>query len=552
MLEDIGQGESKTASKPGGALAPLKDPTYRSIWSASLLSNFGILILSVGAAWEMTRLTTAPEMVALVQSAMMLPLMLVAVPAGAIADLFDRRRVALTGLCIAMMFAAILTVIASAGLTTPWLLLGFCSLIGVGTAIYGPAWQASIPEQVKPDDLPAAIALGAVSYNVARSFGPAIGGAIVLAAGANAAFGVNAVSYIPLTIALLLWKRKATVSNHPRERLDRAIVSGARFVRHSPRVRTVVIRAFAAGAAGASITALTPLIARDMLHGDAGTFGFLLGAYGVGAVAGALVLGRLLSRWPMEPLLRFNSAAAGVLILLVSLSHNVFLTAALMMMIGATWMCLAAILNVSVQLSTPSWVTARALAWYQSALTGGVAIGAWFWGYLTGLWGLEAALAISGVVVLATPLIGMVMPMPETKPSDVAAVTFTHEPEVALPLTPRSGPISIEIDYQVTPEQAEEFLSLMQAIQSSRLRVGAFAWSLERDIANTLLWTERYHYPTWGDYLRQRSRFTESDHQLYRKSGAFRLGPETNIRRRLERPPGASGRDKGPIGIFTP
>jgi MFS family permease len=370
----------------------------------------------------------------------------------------------------------------------------------------------------------------------------------------SAAFGFNAVSYIPLIIALLMWKRPPNTSVHPRERVDRAIISGARFVWHSPPVRTVVLRSFTAGAAGASISALMPLIARDMLHGDASTYGVILGAFGVGAVIGGLTLGRVLERWTTEWILRAGTLSTGVLLLAISVMHNLFLICGLLVATGVTWMLTISTLNVGIQLSTPSWVTARALAWFQSALTGGVGLGAWLWGHAAGVWNLEIALALSGAAVLATAGLGLLMPMPETNAADIEAVTgaVPSDPEIALPLTPRSGPISLEIDYQVTAEQAPEFLMVMQDVQSSRLRQGAFDWTLERDIGNPALWTERYYFPTWGDYLRQRTRFTEGDHQVYRRSLAFRSGTEADVRRRLERPPGATGRARGPIGIFTP
>ncbi|MFP5435277.1 MAG: MFS transporter, partial [Alphaproteobacteria bacterium] len=216
-------------AKDGGSFAPLREPVFRRIWTASLLSNFGQLILGVGAAWEMTRLTPSPGMVALVQSALMLPLMLVALPAGALADMFDRRRIAMAGLAFSMVCACILTVLAWAGYSSPWMLLTFCFLIGAGVALYSPAWQSSISEQVGPHHLPAAIALGTISYNVARSFGPAIGGIIVLAAGAHAAFAVNAIGYLPLFIAFYLWQRRQVSSRLPPEQIHRAIVSGARY-----------------------------------------------------------------------------------------------------------------------------------------------------------------------------------------------------------------------------------------------------------------------------------------------------------------------------------
>src|SRR6218665_92333 len=232
----MGSGAEQSSGKRSGAFAPLREPTFRAIWTASLLSNFGQLILGVGAAWEMTRLSSSPSMIALVQSALMPPRMLVALPAGAMADMFDRRKIAMGGLAFSAISGAVLSALAFMGLTTPWMLLLFCVLIGAGVALYGPAWQASISEQVSHEHLPAAVALGTISYNVARSFGPALGGIIVLAAGAKAAFAVNAVFYIPLFIAYVAWKRQHTPSRLPPERIDRAIISGARYALHSPSV----------------------------------------------------------------------------------------------------------------------------------------------------------------------------------------------------------------------------------------------------------------------------------------------------------------------------
>ena len=210
--------EQASLGRKGSALAPLREATFRRIWTASLFSNFGQLILGVGAAWEMTRLTNGnPGMVALVQSALMLPLMLVAVPAGALADMFDRRKIALFGLGFSSASGALLTVLASQGLVTPWVLLGFCVLIGAGVALYSPSWQASIGEQVSNDHLPAAISLGTISYNVARSVGPAIGGVVVKSLGAMAAFAINAAFYIPLWIAFFFWNRKHLPSRLPPE-----------------------------------------------------------------------------------------------------------------------------------------------------------------------------------------------------------------------------------------------------------------------------------------------------------------------------------------------
>jgi len=556
----MAEAGSAPAARTRGAFEPLRERTFRTIWSASLLSNFGQLILGVGAAWEMTRLTSSASMVALVQSALMLPLMLVAVPAGAIADMFDRRRIAMIGLGFATICAATLTMLEALGLTTAWVLLAFCSLIGAGVALYGPAWQASVVEQVEPAHLPAAVALGSVSYNIARSFGPAVGGLIVVAAGATAAFAVNAVFYLPLLIAFAFWRRRQIAHRLPPERIDRAIISGARYAFHSPPIRIVMIRAFVFGVAAASSSALTPLVARDLLKGNASTYGLLLGATGAGAVIGALLVGETRERLKAERAVSLCAIVGGLMICVVGLSRSVALTGIVMLICGAAYMLLIALLNVGVQLSAPRWVTARAISLFQSSLTGGITFGALLWGRVAVEWGLANALITSGIVLVLTPLIGLFLPMPRVSQSEVEMVEVANEPEVALAITARSGPIAIEIDYHVEPAAARQFYDIMLKLERVRLRNGGFDWSLSRDIADLSLWTERFHCPTWGDYLRQRSRFTRSDRELQAAADSFHTpGERSRVRRRLERPFGSvrwraetPDPHPDPISIYTP
>jgi MFS family permease len=522
------------------ALEPLRVATFRTIWATSLLSNFGQLILGVGAAWEMTRITHSADMVALVQAALMLPLMLVSVPAGAIADMFDRRKVAISGLGFATFCAALLTALATLGFTTPWLLLGFCTLIGGGVALYSPAWQASVREQVPAAHLPAAVALGAISYNLARSVGPALGGVIVLALGAKAAFATNALCYLPILAALFFWRRPSVASRLPPERLGRAIVSGARYVIHSPPIRTVLTRALLYGFAAAANVALTPLVARNLLHGNAATYGLLLGTYGVGGILGSLLTGTARARLKDEHIVSLCSFVTGAMIVIIGLSRIPMLTAAAFAIAGGASMLLNAIFNVGVQLSAPRWVTARALAWYQSALTGGLTFGAWIWGHVATKEGVAGALILSGVALIFMPLLGFILPMPNASANDLEIVELPYEPDVALALTLRSGPVAIEVDYRVDPAKARQFYDAMLHLQRARRRNGAFDWSLARDIADPARWTERYHCPTWGDYLRLRDRFTHADRVLQAAADAFHQPSEApRVRRLLERPFGS-------------
>jgi len=539
---------------------PLREPDVRRIWAASLLSNFGYLILGVGAAWHMTRTTGSPTLVALVQSALMLPLMLVSVPAGAIADMFDRRKVALTGLGFACICATTLTLLTMSGLENPFMLLGFCVLIGVGGALYSPAWQASVREQVSPEHLPAAIGLASISYNIARSFGPAVGGLVVAVAGAGAAFATNALGYLPLILAFFLWRRKPVPSRLPPERLDRAIAAGARYVFNAPSVRTVMLWALSTGVGTGSIAALLPIIARDMVGGGAGTYGLLLGCQGAGAVVGALLLPGARERFGDRMTISLCAFGTGVTILTFGFSHMLLLAAAAIAIFGAAQMVMVSILNLSVQMSVPRWVTARALSWYQSALTGGIAVGAWLWGDLAGSYGIPAAMTISGCAMLALPLLHLLLPLPRIEPNEIELVELAHTPEVALALTPRSGPIVIEVDHHVDPATAREFYMVMMDLHRARRRNGARNLSLARNIADPTLWTERYHFATWNDYFLHRERQTKSDLALQQHARSLTLaGSEAVVRRMLERPFGSvrwrsETPDPGdePIPIYAP
>ncbi|MEP6869675.1 MAG: MFS transporter [Novosphingobium sp.] len=522
------------------ALAPLREKTFRNIWFASLFSNLGQLILGVAAAWEMMWMTNSPSMVALVQSAMMLPLMLVALPAGAVADMFDRRKIALVGLGFSALSGATLALLAYAGLTTPWMLLGFCTLIGAGVALFSPSWQASIGEQVSQEHLPAAIALGTISYNVARSVGPALGGLIVVAAGAKVAFAINGAFFIPLWIAFYFWTRKHLPSRLPPERIDRAIVSGARYALHSPPVRIVLIRSLLFGLTTSALVALGPLIARDQLHGDAGTYGILLGAVGIGAVAGALFTGPLRERLGTEHAIRVFAMTTGAVLLFVAWSHSLVLIWFALLLNGACNILTVAMLNVGVQMSVPRWVTARALSLFSSALTGGIAIGAWLWGVVASQHGLAFALALSGVAVMATTLIGFIAPLPDGDAEGQDEAELGNEVAVVMGLNLRSGPIAVEVEYDVDPASARAFYDLMRRLQKMRQRNGGFNWTLSRDIARPERWLERYNCPTWGDYLRMRGRYTQADLEVQAAVDEFnRPDHGSRVRRWLERPYGS-------------
>jgi MFS family permease len=522
-----------------GITAPLRHAVFRRIWLASLLSNLGLLIQGVGAAWAMTQMTSSADNVALVQTALMLPVMFISMPAGAIADMHDRRIVALISLAISFSGATALSLLFWFGMVTPDILLALCFVVGSGMALFGPAWQSSVSEQVPTETLPSAVALNGISYNIARSFGPAIGGVIVASAGAVAAFAANAILYVPLFTVLFLWRRAMPPSRLPRERLSRAIVSGVRYISNSPSIRIVLTRTLVMGILGGSVSALMPLVARDLLHGGAQTYGIMLGAFGMGAVIGALNIAEMRKRMTGEAAVRACALSMGGAIAAIAMSREPVLTAAALVVAGASWMLAVALFNIGVQLSAPRWVAGRSLAAFQAAISGGIALGSWGWGRLTDAAGVEAALLVSAGLMFVSPLLGLLLRMPRVGARNEDAEVLA-DPEVQLSLTGRSGPLVVEIEYRVAQDNARAFHNVMQDVQLSRQRNGAYGWSIARDIADPELWTERYHCPTWFDYLRQRNRSTQSERALHQRAMDFHLGPDpVRVRRMLERPFGS-------------
>jgi hypothetical protein len=301
----------------------------------------------------------------------------------------------------------------------------------------------------------------------------------------------------------------------------------------------VLARTLVTGIIGGSVSALMPLVARDLLHGGAQTYGIMLGAFGMGAVIGALNIAELRKRLSGEAAIRACTLCMAGAITAVALSREPVLTAAALVVAGAVWMAAVALFNIGVQLSAPRWVAGRSLAAFQASIAGGIAMGSWGWGRLTDAAGVETALLVSAGLMFLSPLLGLWLRMPPVGARNEDAEILA-DPEVRLSLTGRSGPLVVEIEYRVDQENARAFHNVMQEVQLSRQRNGAYGWSIARDIADPELWTERYHCPTWLDYLRQRNRSTQSERALHQRAMDFHLGPDpVRVRRMLERPFGS-------------
>jgi MFS family permease len=520
-------------------LQPFRHRIFRDVWIASLLSNFGGLIQSVGAAWLMASISPSADLVALVQASTTLPIMLFSLVAGAIADNFDRRKLMLASQVFLLMVSVALTLFSYFGLVTPWLLLGFTFLVGCGTAFNGPAWQSLVGEMVPRPDLPAAITLNSMGFNIARSVGPAIGGLIVGAAGAFAAFAANAVSYIGLIVVLARWRPATPPRVLPPEPLGGAMAAGLRYVAMSPNIEIVLLRGAVFGLAAISVQALMPLIARDLIHGGPLTFGLLLGAFGMGAVGGAFISARLRQALSAEALTRSAFIGFAACASIAGLSSLPILTVIAMAIGGASWVLALSSFNATVQLSAPRWVVGRALALYQMATFGGMAFGSWIWGAIAETWGPADALLISSVTLVAGAALGLRFPLPELKSLNLDPLDRWTEPKTALDIRPRSGPIVVTIEYLIRQQDVVAFLSVMAERRRVRRRDGARHWTLLRDLENPELWIERYHTPTWLEYVRHNQRMTHADAVVGERLRALHQGPDRpRVHRMIERQTG--------------
>ena len=517
-------------------LAPFRNETYRLIWAASLISNFGGLVQPVGAAWMMASISSSANMVALVQASTSLPIMLFSVAAGALADNFDRRRLMLSAQCFMLVVSLALTLCAWQGLITPWLLLTFTFLIGCGTALNNPAWQASVGDMVPREDLPAAVSLNSMGFNITRSVGPAIGGVIVAAGGAAAAFAANSLSYFALLYALFRWKPNLSPNTLPREDFGRAISAGLRYVSMSPNICKVLLRGFAFGLATSSILSLLPLIARDLVSGGPLTYGILLGCFGLGAIGGALLNAAVRERFSSETIARLAFTGFAVSASVSALSTSALLTGVVLPIAGASWVLALSLFNTTVQLSTPRWVVARALSLYQTTTFGGIAAGSWIWGATADTHGAATALLASAVTMIAGAALGLRYKLPELESLNVDPLGRFSEPDLPLDLKPRSGPIVILIDYEIDEKDIPEFLETMTERRRIRIRDGAGQWALMRDLENPTVWTETYHVPTWVEYVRHNQRRTLADAANGEKLRLLHRGAEApRVHRMIER-----------------
>lgn len=524
----------------GATLAPFRNRRFLYYWLTGLSANFGWLIQMVGASWLMTSLGGTADQVALVQTSVALPIMLFSLMAGAVADSLGRRSMVIWSQCFLLIVSVTLAVCAYFELLTPWSLLALTFLIGTGKALNNPGWQTMVTELVPREDLPPAIALNSVAFNIARSVGPAIGGVIVAVVGAFAAFVVNAASNIGVIFVASRWPATRPSRDLPPENIGGAMMAGLRYVSMSPNILIVMLRSAVFNFAAISVMALMPLVALDLLDGGPQVFGLLLGAFGVGAIGGAFWGARLRQTLSLEWLVRAGfigfAIATGVMAVSTSIPLSLLASAAA----GVSWLLTQSTFNTSIQLSSPRWVLSRCHAIYQSCGFGGNALGSWVWGLVAGAYGVSTALAASCLALVLGAMLGRIFALKEL---DIAGLDIDApwtRPDVSLDLLPKSGPIITTIEYRILPDDVPAFLSVMAERRRARIRDGARLWTLSRDIQNPEIWFERFKAPTWVEAQRLRARRTVASAAVSQRIHDLHQGDRPKVSYELSRQPAAA------------
>ncbi|WP_251978764.1 MFS transporter [Salinicola avicenniae] len=506
--------------------APLAVPAFRMIWIANLFANLGVWAQSVAAAWVVTSNDGGAVLVAMIQVAAALPLVLLSIVTGVIADNYDRRKVMLFGLAIEVLGGAFITTVAFLGLLSPTLLIASILCVSLGGAITTPAWQAAVNEQVPRNLVSSAVLLNSVNYNAARAIGPAIGGLLLAAVGPAWIFLLNVLCFGGLIVALWRWRRAVLPKSLPPERLWEGVKAAMHFVQYSSVTRLVMLRAFIFGISASAIWALLPLLAHQHPSGNASLYGYMLGGLGIGAIAASTLVARARQRLGSSRLISIAALTLGVVMMTLGSIETLWVLFPALVIGGSCWIAAVASYNSAVQVLVPDWVKARALALYQTALYAGLTLGSLLWGQLADGLGVAMALLLAGIllIVSATLLISSRLPALDASGLTEAPEAHTENPD--FDFDPARGSVMVTIEYRIDGDNLREFARAVRPLRKLRLRNGAKRWSLYRDIVDRDLWQEVFLVPNWLQHLRMLDRLTLDDRAIMDRVNALHGGSE--------------------------
>jgi MFS family permease len=506
------------------AWSPLWEPIFRALWIATVASNLGTWMEDVGESWLMLSLTKSPILVALVETAGSLPIVLLALPAGALADVCGKRRLVLVTQTWMMVSAAVLGILTIAGLTTPWLLLLLTFILGLGSAMNSPAWQAIIPELVPRGELSAAVTLSSVAINVSRAVGPALGGLIVAAAGSGVVFLLNAASFLAVIVVIYRWQPTSTQSTRPPEHVLGAMRAGLRYVRYSPELRATFVRTASFIVCASALWALLPLQARQGLGLGSFGYGVLLGSIGAGAVSGAGLLPTVRRKISNNLLVDGASLLFAIVTVVLAIVNNPVIVGCALVFGGFAWIAVVSSFNTAAQAAAPGWVRARALSFYTLVFMGGMAVGSAIWGAVATRFSVEGALVISAIGLIAGSATSLRYRLISDAGLNLAPWDHWPEPVVVVEPKPEQGPMLVQVEYRIDPARAGEFRKAMRDVRRIRRRDGAIQWGLFHDAAEPNRFVESFITESWAEHLRQHSRMTEADKGIENRIYSFHIG----------------------------
>nr|WP_315429722.1 MFS transporter [uncultured Albidiferax sp.] len=519
---------AKTTEQNGGSFAPLAQTVFAVLWIATVLGNIGSFMRDVASSWMVTELSASPAAVSLIQTAATLPIFLLAIPAGVLSDILDRRRFLIgVQILLACVSGTLLWLSKTNALTVEYL-VALTFVGGIGAALMGPTWQSIVPELVPRKDLKNAVALNSLGINVARAVGPAAGGLLLASFGASMAYGADVLSYVFVIAALLWWKRPATVDTGLSEQFFGAFRAGLRYAKASRELHVVLLRAAVFFLFASSVWALLPLVSRRMLHGTAGFYGVMLGAVGAGAILGALLLPKMRQRLDADGLVFTASVLSASVMGVLAISPPQWVAVLLMLVLGMGWIIALTTLNGVAQAVLPNWVRGRGLAIYLMVFNGAMAAGSLSWGLVAQEIGIPATLLAGGVGLLLVAAIFHRVKLP-TGEADLQASNHWPEPMLTDPVAHDRGPVLVQIEYRIRKQDIPLFLQAMHHVAQERRRDGAYAWGVAEHTGEQERVIEWFMVESWAEHLRQHRRVSKADADMQSEALTFHIGPNKPV-----------------------